>query len=724
MKKTWLFCLSMCFAYFSMAQPAKDYAIPLSASVDTAAPSITIRWQIDPNADGYVLHRKEPGELSWTRFIGNFSATDSMYIDTDVETGHGYEYRIIKSFSGKTAYSYIYSGIEMAAIEQKGILILLIDSLANDSLQAEIKRLKRDLTGDGWEVKTLLAGRGESSAEVKADILTLYNEDPDNTRALFILGHVPVPYSGNIGPDGHQNHIGAWPADVYYAELTGNWTDNSVNTNSPSDPRNKNFPGDGKFDQSFIPGSVELQAGRVDFFDMPSFSASEMELLRSYLDKDHAYRQKLFTPVRRALVDDNFGGFNGEAFAANAWRNFPLMVGSDSIFALDYRTEMNSKSYLWSYGCGGGSYSSANGIGRTSDFATDSIQSIFTFLFGSYFGDWDKRDNFLRAAIAQGTTLVNAWAGRPNWHLQYMAMGHSIGHATRLTQNNSNVTYKSNYGARMIHITLMGDPTLKADIVSPPENLTAVYDSGMARLSWSPSSDRVQGYFVYRSSKADRGFQRIHEHMIEDTIFTDSCVMLAGSYHYMLRAVKRELGFAGSYFNLSQGIFDSLLSPADLSVTAAFGYSQNGDTIYFSYTGAHGEQFYWDFGDGHSSRARDPQHLYDSSGSYTVTLIAGTRCASDTFELRVNFISTGIDAGEGLAGLSVYPNPGRGVFQIIGLRNPGSARFEVYNSTGRLIQSGSPDASARLNLSDLPAGLYLLRIAAAGRNSEITIIKQ
>ena len=333
-------------------------------------------------------------------------------------------------------------------------------------------------------------------------------------------------------------------------------------------------------------------------------------------------------------------------------------------------------------------------------------------------------DDFLRAAIAQGTTLVNAWAGRPNWHLHFMAMGHSIGHATRLTQNNNNATYKSNYGARMIHIALMGDSTLKADIVSPPANLTAVYDSGMARLSWSPSPDSVQGYYIYRSTEAGKGFQRIHEHVIEDTVFTDSCVMLAGSYHYMLRALKREETFTGSYFNLSQGIVDSLISPSDLNVTAEFKYSQNGDTLYFSYTGTHGEAFYWDFGDGHTSSARDPQHAFDSSGIYTVTLIADYLCASDTFKVSVNFVRTGIDEREGLAGLSVYPNPGPGIFQITGLRNSGATRFEVYSSTGKLCQSGIPDANARLNLSGLPAGLYLLRIAADGRSYELTIIKQ
>ena len=45
-----------------------------------------------------------------------------------------------------------------------------------------------------------------------------YNADPANTKAVFLFGHVPVPYSGDIVPDGHYaDHQGAWPCDGYYA---------------------------------------------------------------------------------------------------------------------------------------------------------------------------------------------------------------------------------------------------------------------------------------------------------------------------------------------------------------------------------------------------------------------------------------------------------------------------------------------------------------------------
>jgi hypothetical protein len=42
-----------------------------------------------------------------------------------------------------------------------------------------------------------------------------------------LIGNVPVPYSGDLNPDGHSDHDGAWPTDTYYAEMNGTWTDAS-----------------------------------------------------------------------------------------------------------------------------------------------------------------------------------------------------------------------------------------------------------------------------------------------------------------------------------------------------------------------------------------------------------------------------------------------------------------------------------------------------------------
>ena len=61
---------------------------------------------------------------------------------------------------------------------------------------------------------------------------------------------------------------------------------------------------------------------------------------------------------------------------------------------------MKTAPYQWSYGCGAGSYTSCSGVGRTSDFAADSLQSIFTILAGSYFGDWGYTEQLAKSPFS------------------------------------------------------------------------------------------------------------------------------------------------------------------------------------------------------------------------------------------------------------------------------------------------------------------------------------
>src|SRR5690606_1173523 len=126
----------------------------------------------------------------------------------------------------------------------------------------------------------------------------------------------------------------------------------------------------------------------------------------------------------------------------------------------------------------------------------------FTMMFGSYFGDWDVQNSFLRAPLcAETPALTSAWAGRPHWHLHHMALGRNIGYSSRLTQNNIPMynTYISNFFPAGVHIALMGDLSLRTDYIRPVEKLVVatIHQLG-AQLGWSPSPDsNVTGYYVY-----------------------------------------------------------------------------------------------------------------------------------------------------------------------------------------------------------------------------------
>ena len=531
------------------AQVAKDYAVLLTATVQKTPPSITLRWD-NATSMGYLIHRKLKTDQNFVSSLVTLSGTDTMFVDTTVEVGKSYEYRVRKQGSNFWGYGYINAGIEVPPLDIKGKLILLIDSTKVAALSGEIDVLIDDLDGEGWAVIRENIPASTDVAGVKAIVASHYNADPTNTKAVLILGHVAVPYSGNLAPDGHPDHVGAWPADLYYGEMDGTWSDNIINTSSASDPRNRNIPGDGKFDNTSFPSPVELQVGRIDLSDMPAFTLSETELLKRYLQKNHAYRTGQIKAVYRAVIDDNFGGFSGEAFAASAWKSFGPMVGSDSIMAGDYFGSTRTKSYIWSYGCGGGSYTSAGGIGNTTNFAADSLQSIFTSLFGSYFGDWDHQNSFLRAPLAQGLTLTNAWSGRPHWHFHHMALGENIGYSMLLSANSG--PYQHNYANGYVHIGFMGDPTLRLNVIEPPTNLQLSEVNNKVDLTWTASPDNILGYHIYRKTEFTDLYERVNPDIITGTSYTDDPDQ-PGQYFYSIRAIRLEEAYSGSYYNMSTG---------------------------------------------------------------------------------------------------------------------------------------------------------------------------
>ena len=560
MKRKFTLLLIFLSTYFELAfaQVSADYAVQLTASLSASPPSITLHWNQYQGALSYLIYRKPEGSFAWGIPIATLSPDSSSYTDTNVALDSLYEYRVLRNGNGISADGYITSAIMLHPQEYNGILLLLVDASIADSLQSELYRLMKDISNEGWSIKRIDVSPTDSVSAVKALIEAEYNANPE-LKSLLLFGHVPVPYSGELNPDGHPDHLGAWPADGYYGEMDGDWTDDYVDISTASRPENWNTPGDGKFDNTNFPDYIDLEIGRVDLYDLPSFTSSEIQLYRQYLNKDHDYRTGNLVVQPRGLIDDNFGAFGGEAFASCGWRNFIPLLGDSSINEADYFTTLSQTSYLWSYGCGGGWYQGAGGVGSTTDFANDSVKTVFTMLFGSYFGDWDNSDNFLRAPLAsKGYTLTNCWAGRPYWFFHYMGLGKNIGYCAKLTQNNS-YTYTANYGTYWVHIALMGDPTLRMNIIKPAANLELAQNLGdqAVGLYWDASPDNVLGYYIYRSTSEFGKYERVSDTIVTAQPFIDYPDSTS-TYYYMVRAIRLELTPGGSYYNLSPGISDSI----------------------------------------------------------------------------------------------------------------------------------------------------------------------
>ncbi len=561
MKKLLLFVLVLLNTFYTYSQVGKTKTIMINATAQVDG--ITLNWKAETFTGDYRVYKRTSLLInSWGNQLAALPSSASNYKDISATAGKSIEYLIVKTDgTNANAFGYVYAGNELKETHYKGRIVMVIDSTYIGALDAEILQYQNDLKAEGWQVSKIFAGRNEKPNTVKTRLKTHVNNTNKPTTTVFLIGHIPVPYSGGFTgdgsnwppPDGHVegvgNHTGAWPADVYYGDLNFDWPDSDISMTTGAQSRHHNEPGDGKFDPTKLPDTAELEVGRLDLFNMTAFTQNEITLTKNYFKRNHLWRTQQISAIERGLIDDNFTGLS---IAAPGYHNFSSFFPIDSVYTTkDYFTEMKNNSYLWSFGCGAGSYNSCSGIGTTSNFATDSLKNVFTMLSGSFFGDWDIQNSFLKAPLCKNA-LASCWGGIPKWYLHTMAMGKHIGYGTRETQNNNGFYYTGQFNgsANEIHIALMGDPTLCNRHLPPTKSLSAISSNKIVKLKWNKAIGKFDGYAVYKLDTLNNAYTRVNKQIIADTFYNDSNNFYSGNYTYVVRTIKKETTASGTYFNL------------------------------------------------------------------------------------------------------------------------------------------------------------------------------
>lgn len=556
MKKLTTFIIALLLTAVAFGQNSKDYTVQIKLSVQKSPLRFTLLWNKAAAATQYKVFSKTPDALAWTE-LATLSASDTTYTDATVTAGVPVEYQVVKLTPTYNGYGYLYAGDGIDEYNYRGKLLLMVDSNYRLPLSTEIKQLQSDLRSDGWQVITRYVSRNSTPVKAKQHVIDLWQQDSINFKAVYLLGHIPVPYSGYVGPDGHSDHYGAWPADLYYSMADNSqWTDYVLNVKVSSSPRNYNTPGDGKFDADAItPGSAKLHVGRVDLFDMPVFGMSDTALTRRYLAKAHNFKLNKYPIVQRGFIEDAIGGFGGEAFVRGGWGSYSGMFG-DSIREGDFLTELKARPYMFSVTAGFGSYTTSSGIATSTDFVNDSLTAPFTSSFGSYFGDWDITNNLLRAHIAsRSLILTSTWSGRPVYYHHQMALGHPVGYSATASANSPRNLYHSYYLSNGVTMGLMGDPTLRLHPITPATSLTATESCSNVSLSWTASADTgIIAHRIYRASSLDGKYELIGQTSAAN--YVDASPLLGKNY-YMVKALRLQKTPAGTYYNTSLGIIDS-----------------------------------------------------------------------------------------------------------------------------------------------------------------------
>jgi hypothetical protein len=532
------------------AQTVEGLDPHVKATVTSSPPKISLAWNTSTDVTGWTVRRREGTTGTFTTMGAPLVPATTTFEDTTVEKGKTYEYQIQRSGTSSSGVSFVLSGIEVPFTDDPGVVALVVDQSMKSLSQLD--RLRDDLIAEGWEVERVEVDPMGKPADVRAKLQDLRAKHKERLRAAFLLGGVPRAFSGALNPDGHPDHLGAWPADGYYGDLDGTWTDDADLGGAGTHVNNK---GDGKFDPTTLPSDLELALGRVDTVGMPAFAPlTASDLLARYLDANHAYRTGETKIRDRSFVADNFGYFSGEAFARIAYRDGWALYGADPISGKPFFDALEEEGgYAFVIGDGAGSPNSASGVGTTSDFVTRKPKAVFLGLFGSYFGDWSYDDDLLRAALlSPGTALATTWIARPANHFHHLAALETFGESFVTMVNAKG--YDSGFAAtlRSIHLALLGDPTLRMFVAKGPKVVSAAPEPGVVHLTWPASSDATAGYHVYRRAKSGGPETRLTFAPVASTFFSDTTATTDRAV-YRVVAVRLRTTGSGTFFEHSPG---------------------------------------------------------------------------------------------------------------------------------------------------------------------------
>jgi hypothetical protein len=588
----------------------RDHAVELSAeSISGITATITISWAENDSHTGEVfIHRKEAHEKYFPeKEIAILEAGTNRFTDVAVEAGKRYNYQVkikgsclIDSLESDIyAFGYIESGVEAEEIHNLGKVLLIVDETVAADLEYEINRLDDDMVAEGWTVVKRLAPRAENFDRGKVDvvksiIINEYEKDT-NLNTVFLLGRIPIAYAGRSNSDGHHDHHGAWASDMYYGDIDNKyWSDITVFDSSAVDRRNHNIPEDGKFDndnlmESSVLLELELAVGRVDLYNMPIYhreewgNDGEIELLRQYLDKDHAWRTGKWNDIPYSAIIGNHFGPQIEGFASSGWRNFSSIVGSANVTKIGWQKwlpELDSNKHLFAYGCGGGGYQHCSGIGTIEEFVKSKVHAPFVFLFGSYFGDWDVENNLLRTPLCSVPYgLTCCWDGRPHWYFHELVMGKPFGHCVLTSQNNAYLSenkFKRIYFPNILQLTdttgvkylevvesgrggrqmsFLGDPTLRLDSYKSESvtDLQAVQEGSIVNLNWvSPMTDNIYHFNIYRRYGIEESWEQLNPEPLTAESFSDISPGKKGNITYQVRVATLMSCNTGSYYQVGR----------------------------------------------------------------------------------------------------------------------------------------------------------------------------
>lgn len=111
---------------------------------------------------------------------------------------------------------------------------------------------------------------------------------------------------------------------------------------------------------------------------------------------------------------------------------------------------------------------------------------------------------------------------------------------------------------------------------------------------------------------------------------------------------------------------------------------------------------------------------YNLGAGWVPSINTGTPMIRAVLGSREGIYTTGIDKTEQLPNWNAYPNPVNDWVKVYGA--PNNSLYELHDATGRLLLNGQVN-DERINIPQLPQGIYLLRVTNGNATQTFKLVK-
>ncbi|MCC6768879.1 MAG: T9SS type A sorting domain-containing protein [Bacteroidia bacterium] len=174
-----------------------------------------------------------------------------------------------------------------------------------------------------------------------------------------------------------------------------------------------------------------------------------------------------------------------------------------------------------------------------------------------------------------------------------------------------------------------------------------------------------------------------------------------------------------AYSSTALQIYPQPIASFDMQQTEGF-------TFAFTSSATAANDYFWDFGAGHTANGQTASFTFDGNGTYQVVHIVANNCGNDTLSSEVLINTTGLSRVQ-QSTIQVFPNPFKRQLQLQAGNHKGQLNVSLYNMLGQLVYAKkitvSEESLLLIDTGMLLPGVYTLLVNGVNTHEFRRLVK-